>query len=80
MNNYEQECFDLVADMLTNRPRSKSGKVVKYTKEERETYIQLAETKKKEAEKIKKELSDSSYRLLTEIYDSVLKFLKEYVV
>ena len=80
MNIFEQECFDLVEDMLRNRPRNDKGETVKYTEIDRKKYIQLAQSKKEEVEKKKNEMGAPSYLLLTEIYDSVLKFLKTYMI
>ena len=34
MNNFENRCFSLLVDMLTNRPRDLSGRTVLYDNED----------------------------------------------
>ena len=53
MNNFENRCFSLLVDMLTNRPRDLSGRTVLYDNEDRTKYLDIIKSQKIEIEQNK---------------------------
>ena len=53
MNNFENRCFSLLVDMLTNRPIDLSGRTVLYDNEDRTKYLDIIKSQKIEIEQNK---------------------------
>lgn len=53
MNNFEEHCFVVLTDILTNRPKDLEGNTVLYDNEDRKKYLDIIKNQKTEIEQNK---------------------------
>lgn len=53
MNNFEERCFVVLTDILTNRPKDLEGNTVLYDNEDRKKYLDIIKNQKTEIEQNK---------------------------
>lgn len=80
MNNFELECFDFIADTLTNRPKEANEENVKYNAQDREKIRKIIIAHIQILDKNKDKISEDSYKLLIELYDGLLKILNRNLI
>ena len=74
MNNFENRCFSLLVDMLTNRPRDLSGRTVLYDNEDRTKYLDIIKSQKIEIEQ-NKIVPSGNHKTLVLLYGFMIEIL-----
>ncbi len=76
MNNFENELFAILEDLLSNRQKDISGEVVKYCKSDIEKYIEIIKNIENKIDS-NIEKNNSSKELLKSIYLAIVKILEQ---
>ena len=80
MNNLEIACFNLVEDILTNRPKNLSGEEEQYGADDSSKIIEIINFQIETVNKYKNVLTDDGYRLLIKIYSGLKELVESKII
>ena len=79
MNIYEKKCYDLLEDMLNNRPKDLDGRIVLYDNDTRNKYFATIKTNQQELQK-EAAISETCRETLFVLYGAMNKILTRKLV
>ena len=80
MNNLEMECFNLMKDILENRPKNFYNKDMKYNSEDKSKIIEVLDLQIDTLNNNRKNISNDCYLLLITIYSKLSKLIKSKLI
>ena len=80
MNNIECQCLNFIGEILTNRPIDLNKEPTVYNEHDKLVIFKACQTEKELLKNNRNLVSESSYRLLLQLFDIVLELLKNNII